>query len=226
MKGGTVTKIILEAIFTVAYCGAFSVEPADRCELMQISTLFETTCRRTYQNLSSLAQVIEAGGKSLSSGGRLVYLSEDINLSLLAVVDASECPPTFGADPNDVQAIFQHEDATIPPALSGGTQCRAGDTLVCLTLNNDAANLIQQWKGEATSVFVVSIVEGTISSEVREGTTEVQLPCLGTLPGWHNLAEISCKWILNAVSTGIVEGKCCSNRKVLTFLAVKFWEIG
>ncbi len=52
-----------------------------------------------------VALIIEAAGKSLRSGGRIVYVGAGTS-GRLGVLDASECPPTFGTDPGCVVALI------------------------------------------------------------------------------------------------------------------------
>uniref|UniRef100_A0A3Q2QWZ2 Glucokinase regulator n=1 Tax=Fundulus heteroclitus TaxID=8078 RepID=A0A3Q2QWZ2_FUNHE len=70
MKGGSATKILLEAVFSAAHAAHFSRTPI------------------TYKYLIVCF--------SLQCGGRVCYLSWGF-LGLLGLIDASECKPTFGA---------------------------------------------------------------------------------------------------------------------------------
>eukprot|EP01119_Soliformovum_irregulare_P008357 TRINITY_DN2147_c0_g1_i1.p1 TRINITY_DN2147_c0_g1~~TRINITY_DN2147_c0_g1_i1.p1 ORF type:complete len:317 (+),score=59.19 TRINITY_DN2147_c0_g1_i1:780-1730(+) len=223
MKGGSVTKMILETIFTLASRQAFLPE-APPITPLDVLSWYEITSRCTYEKPSKLAEIIQSAGESLSLGKRILYVSEDVHLSLLAVIDASECPPTFGALPTDVQAIFQHQQAIFPPSLRATPRPCAGDTLVVLT-TGDGCELVQQWKGEASSVHVVSIGEGRV--DMGERGLRICLPRRGTLPGLNNLTEMACKWILNAVSTGahVLSGKILGNRMIdLKLSNHKLWD--
>ena len=52
----------------------------------------------------AIGQLVELAGSTLRNGGRIVYLGEN-SAGLLAFVDASEQPPTFGARFEDIQAF-------------------------------------------------------------------------------------------------------------------------
>ncbi len=52
-----------------------------------------------------IAQAVELIIDSLSAGGRLIYVGAGTS-GRLGVVDASECPPTFGTDPETIQGII------------------------------------------------------------------------------------------------------------------------
>ena len=53
----------------------------------------------------SIAQAVERVADALRSGGRLIYVGAGTS-GRLGVLDASECPPTFGVDPSLVQGII------------------------------------------------------------------------------------------------------------------------
>jgi N-acetylmuramic acid 6-phosphate etherase len=55
--------------------------------------------------LPKIARAVDAIVKALGSGGRLFYIGAGTS-GRLAVLDAAECPPTFGTPPKMVQAII------------------------------------------------------------------------------------------------------------------------
>lgn len=55
--------------------------------------------------LPALAALIEESAQRLSRGGRLFYVGAGTS-GRLGMLDAAECPPTFGTDPDMVQAIL------------------------------------------------------------------------------------------------------------------------
>jgi N-acetylmuramic acid 6-phosphate etherase len=57
------------------------------------------------RQLPQIAKAVDAIVKALSSSGRLVYIGAGTS-GRMAVLDAAECPPTFGTDPRMVQAII------------------------------------------------------------------------------------------------------------------------
>ena len=56
-------------------------------------------------NLAEIARAIDAIVERLRAGGRLFYIGTGTS-GRLGVLDASECPPTFGVPPDLVQAII------------------------------------------------------------------------------------------------------------------------
>lgn len=55
--------------------------------------------------LPEIGEAIEAIAAALLKGGRLIYVGAGTS-GRLAVLDAAECPPTFGVDPKVVQALI------------------------------------------------------------------------------------------------------------------------
>ncbi len=67
---------------------------------------FEDQVRSVYSERDDLARLVEAGGNALRSGGHIYYIGSG-PLGVLALVDASECPPTFGARFEDVRGFVE-----------------------------------------------------------------------------------------------------------------------
>lgn len=69
------------------------------------------------RELPKIARAVDAIVKALRRGGRLFYVGAGTS-GRLAVLDATECPPTFGTPPGMVQAII----AGGAPALRGAVE--------------------------------------------------------------------------------------------------------
>ncbi|MCU6708625.1 N-acetylmuramic acid 6-phosphate etherase [Paenibacillus sp. J5C_2022] len=65
-----------------------------------------------------IAQAVEALHKVLSSGGRMYYIGAGTS-GRLGVLDASECPPTFGTEPSLVQGHIAGGDQALRTAVEG-----------------------------------------------------------------------------------------------------------
>jgi N-acetylmuramic acid 6-phosphate etherase len=57
------------------------------------------------RELKKIAKAVEIVVKALKSGGRLFYLGAGTS-GRLGVLDAAECPPTFGTDPKQIRGII------------------------------------------------------------------------------------------------------------------------
>src|SRR5690606_15314523 len=67
---------------------------------------------------AEIAQVIEAVRAALAAGGRLIYAGAGTS-GRLGVIDAAECPPTYGTEPWQVTAIMAGGEAAMFVAQEG-----------------------------------------------------------------------------------------------------------
>jgi N-acetylmuramic acid 6-phosphate etherase len=70
------------------------------------------------QIAEDVAAVIAAVADRISRGGRLIYLGAGTS-GRLGVLDASECPPTFGVDPRTVVGIIAGGEAALRNSVEG-----------------------------------------------------------------------------------------------------------
>jgi N-acetylmuramic acid 6-phosphate etherase len=70
--------------------------------------------RRLLVHTPQIERVVHFVARTIKRGGRLIYVGAGTS-GRLGVLDASECPPTFGTNPDQVQAII----AGGPRALTG-----------------------------------------------------------------------------------------------------------
>jgi N-acetylmuramic acid 6-phosphate etherase len=95
--------------------------------------------------IPAIARAVEHVQRSLRSGGRLVYLGAGTS-GRLGVLDASECPPTYGTDPDRIVGVIAGGPAALVRSQEGvedredvavtdlkRVPLQAGDTLVALT---------------------------------------------------------------------------------------------
>src|SRR5262245_15916513 len=68
--------------------------------------------------LSFIEQAVELVVTAFRSGGRLIYAGAGTS-GRLGVLDAAECPPTFGADPSQVQGIMAGGERALVRAVEG-----------------------------------------------------------------------------------------------------------
>lgn len=73
---------------------------------------------------TELAAAVDAVEERLAAGGRLIYVGAGTP-GRLAVVDASECPPTFGTPPEQVVAVIAGGPVALSAAVEGAEDDRA-----------------------------------------------------------------------------------------------------
>jgi N-acetylmuramic acid 6-phosphate etherase len=73
--------------------------------LRRINAEDATVAGAVAKELPAIAAVVERVVKALDRGGRLIYAGAGTS-GRLALLDAAECPPTYGTDPSRVQGLL------------------------------------------------------------------------------------------------------------------------
>lgn len=68
------------------------------------------------QTLSDITKVVDAVSNAFQIGGRLIYIGAGTS-GRLGILDASECPPTYGTDPDQVIGIIAGGEKAILKAV-------------------------------------------------------------------------------------------------------------
>ena len=80
------------------------------------------------QELTAIACAVDAIVEAIRACGRLIYVGAGSS-GRIAVLDAAECPPTFGTSPKLVQALIAGGRLAVTGAVEGdggfAHQCRA-----------------------------------------------------------------------------------------------------
>ena len=77
-----------------------------------------------HRELHQIARAVDAIVKSLKSGGKLFYVGAGTS-GRLALLDAAECPPTFGTPPKMVQTIIAGGARAVREAVEGAEDSAA-----------------------------------------------------------------------------------------------------
>jgi len=98
---------------------------ADDLDLLSIGSVVRrlhdedvTAVRAVRPALSAIAEAATAVADALRAGGRLLYVGAGTS-GRLGVLDASECPPTFGSAPSQVQARIAGGRRALTRAVEG-----------------------------------------------------------------------------------------------------------
>lgn len=78
----------------------------------------KTVAYAVEKEIPYIQKAVEKVVDSFRHGGRLLYVGAGTS-GRLGIVDASECPPTFGSDPSMVQGIIAGGDSAIFQAVEG-----------------------------------------------------------------------------------------------------------
>jgi len=94
----------------------------DRMSALQIVRLMNREDRKVAaavgRQLPVIARAVDAIVKAVRSGGRLIYVGAGSS-GRIAVLDAAECPPTFGTSPKLVQALIAGGRPAVTGAVEG-----------------------------------------------------------------------------------------------------------
>ncbi len=115
--------------FNAASLGALATEarnPAseqlDRLSTADMLSVMHAADRETVEAVGAeiphIAAAVDAIAERIASGGRLFYIGAGTS-GRLGVLDASECPPTFGVSPDVVQGIMAGGDTALRTSVEG-----------------------------------------------------------------------------------------------------------
>lgn len=94
----------------------------DRADALTIARMINdedrTVAQAVENELPNVAQAIDAIAAAMEAGGRLFYVGAGTS-GRLGVLDASECPPTFGTDPSLVVGLIAGGDGALRTAVEG-----------------------------------------------------------------------------------------------------------
>jgi N-acetylmuramic acid 6-phosphate etherase len=76
------------------------------------------------RQIPAMARAVDRIAKALQRGGRLIYVGAGSS-GRLGVLDAAECPPTFGVPPGRVRAILAGGTRALTRAVEGAEDSRA-----------------------------------------------------------------------------------------------------
>ena len=171
--------------------------------------------------LPEIAKAIELATASLKCGGRIVYLGAGTS-GRLGVLDAAECPPTFGVSPDLVVGLIAGGSSAFIKAVEGAedstTLCREDlmamnlnekDIVIGLAASGRTPYVIHGLKYAASIGCNTVAISCTKGSEIGKEAGVAIEPVVGpeVLTGSTRLkAGTAQKMILNMISTGSMVG--------------------
>lgn len=99
--------------------GTKNIDIVSICEMLKmINSEDQKVPFAVEQAIDQIAEVVEVVTKAFSNGGRLFYIGAGTS-GRLGVLDASECPPTFGVSESMVIGIIAGGDHALRHAIEG-----------------------------------------------------------------------------------------------------------
>jgi N-acetylmuramic acid 6-phosphate etherase len=123
--------------------------------------------------LDAVAEVVERVVSAFRRGGRLVYVGAGTS-GRLGVLDAAECPPTFGTDPDMVQGILAGGPEALVRAREGVEDVAEDGAAAVADRDVGGADVVVGIAAGSTTPFVI----GALREARRRGATTVFLTCV------------------------------------------------
>ena len=111
--------------------------------------------RREIPNITRAVDIIY---ESLKNGGRMFYIGTGSS-GRLGVLDASECPPTYGTDPEMVQGIIAGGDMALRIAVEGCEDDPNAGAKLIEDYNISSKDVVVGITASGGTVFVLSAIE-------------------------------------------------------------------
>ena len=165
----------------------------------------------------AIAEAVDLVAARLAKGGRLIYVGAGTS-GRLGVLDASECPPTFNADPGQVIGLIAGGDDALRRAIEGAEDSReaavgdlrgialsANDVLVGITASGTAPYVLAALD-EATAVGAAAIALTCNEGSAAESHADLAIAVVvgpEVLSGSTRMkAGTATKLVLNTLTTG------------------------
>ncbi|GAX91731.1 N-acetylmuramic acid 6-phosphate etherase [Effusibacillus lacus] len=148
----------------------------DEMSALEIVTLIngedQTVAQAVGKALPSIAEAVEVITKSLSAGGRLIYVGAGTS-GRLGVLDASECPPTFSVERQLVQAILAGGRNAMFEAIEGAEDDMqaGGENLKNISLSN--RDVVVGISASGRTPYVI----GALKYAKQVGASAIALSC-------------------------------------------------
>lgn len=202
----------------------------------------QTPAKAVSKNLPTLAQLIEEIARRLKNGGRLFYAGAGTS-GRLGILDASECPPTFGTDPELVQGIIAGGMSAVFKAVEGAEDHEDDGRQILKQKKCSAKDCVIGLSASGRTPFVIGALK--FAREIHALTAGITCNPQAKMFLWCDFpiaadvgpeiiagsTRLKCgtaqKMILNMISTGVMVrlGLVSGNRMVnLIPKSEKLWE--
>ena len=181
--------------------------------------------------LSQIAQAVECIVAAFQQGGRLVYIGAGTS-GRLGVLDASECPPTFGVSPEMVKGIIAGGERALRHPIEGAEDSKAQAVVDLQTIHFSSKDVLVGIAASGRTPYVIGALEyakslgsvtASIASNPNSAMANIVDIAIDTVVGPEVLTGSSRlksgtaqKLVLNMLTTAsmILMGKCYQNLMV------------
>jgi len=181
--------------------------------------------------LPQIAQAVECIVAAFQQGGRLVYIGAGTS-GRLGVLDASECPPTFGVSPEIVKGIIAGGERALRHPIEGAEDSKAQAVVDLQTIQFSSKDVLVGIAASGRTPYVIGALEYakslgsvtvSIASNPNSAMANIVDIAIDTVVGPEVLTGSSRlksgtaqKLVLNMLTTAsmILMGKCYQNLMV------------
>ena len=181
--------------------------------------------------LPQIAQAVECIVSAFQQGGRLVYVGAGTS-GRLGVLDASECPPTFGVSPEMVKGIIAGGERALRHPIEGAEDSKAQAVVDLQTIEFSSKDVLVGIAASGRTPYVIGALEyakslGSVTVSIASNPNSVMANivdiAIDTVVGPEVLTGSSRlksgtaqKLVLNMLTTAsmILMGKCYQNLMV------------
>ena len=181
--------------------------------------------------LPQIAQAVECIVAAFQQGGRLVYIGAGTS-GRLGVLDASECPPTFGVSPEMVKGIIAGGERALRHPIEGAEDSKAQAVVDLQTIQFSSKDVLVGIAASGRTPYVIGALEYakslgsvtvSIASNPNSAMANIVDIAIDTVVGPEVLTGSSRlksgtaqKLVLNMLTTVsmILMGKCYQNLMV------------
>lgn len=181
--------------------------------------------------LPQIAQAVECIVAAFQQGGRLVYIGAGTS-GRLGVLDASECPPTFGVSPEMVKGIIAGGERALRHPIEGAEDSKAQAVVDLQTIQFSSKDVLVGIAASGRTPYVIGALEyakslgsvtALIASNPNSAMANIVDIAIDTVVGPEVLTGSSRlksgtaqKLVLNMLTTAsmILMGKCYQNLMV------------
>ena len=181
--------------------------------------------------LPQIAQAVECIVAAFQQGGRLVYIGAGTS-GRLGVLDASECPPTFGVSPEMVKGIIAGGERALRHPIEGAEDSKAQAEVDLQTIQLSSKDVLVGIAASGRTPYVIGALEYakslgsvtvSIASNPNSAMANIVDIAIDTVVGPEVLTGSSRlksgtaqKLVLNMLTTAsmILMGKCYQNLMV------------
>lgn len=123
--------------------------------------------------LDEVAAAVDRVVRAFQSGRRLIYVGAGTS-GRLGVLDAAECPPTFGTDPAQVQAVLAGGPEAMWRAREGAEDSVESGAAAIAERAVESGDVVLGIAAGSTTPFVI----GALREAIRRGAETVFLTCV------------------------------------------------